>query len=186
MGTKANLHLKGGMLLTIMPVLTRHLCCLTCRLRCVVGVLVNRLWILLNRIVSVCEDFRLDEPLGIHLMAAQCLSPGVWDSLNHLSTSPKPREAKVKPQILHAGIGNVGCYEMSDEEWDAAVPQEFLRFMPIFDLRTADRGNGRVRATVSGMTDTIWRTGVLCMTSHPLSPSPAFPLSFPKMIFNVP
>ena len=175
MGMEDNLQSKGGLLLTIMAVLTRHFCWLTCRLRCVVGVLVNHLCILLNRIVSVCEDFRLDEPLGICLMAVQCLSPGVWDSVNHLSTSPKPREEKVTPQILDAGIGNVGCYEMSDEEWDAAVAQKFLPFMRIFDLRTADRGNGRVRAPVSGMTDAIRRTGVLHDESPSLPPT-CFPL----------
>ena len=139
MGTEANLHLKGGIFLTIMAVLTQHFWWLTCRLQCAVGVLVRRPWILLNRIVSVCEDFRLDEPLrlGICLMAVQCLSPGVWDSVNHLSTSPKPREAKVTPKILDAGIGDVGCYdssEMSYEEWDDAVPPEFLEFMRTFDL----------------------------------------------------
>ena len=101
------------------------------------------------------EDFRLDEPLGICLMAVQCLSPGVWDSVNHLSTSAKPKEAKIAPHILDAGIRNVGCYEMYDEEWDAALPQEFFRFMRTFDLRTADRGNGRVKTMVSGMTDAI-------------------------------
>ena len=178
-GIEANLHLKGGMLRTIMAVVTRHFCWLRCRLRCVVGVLVNRLWILLNRIVSVCEDFRLDEPLGICLMAVQCLSPRVWDFVNHLSTSPKPREAKITPQILDAGIGNVGWYEMSDEEWDAAVPQEFWRFMRTFDLRTADQGNGRVRATVTGMTDAVRRTGVLHDESPSLPPT-CFPFVIPK------
>ena len=178
-GTEASLHLKGGILLTIMAVLTQHFWWLKCRLQCAVGVLVRRLWILLNRIVSVCEDFRLDEPLGICLMAVQCLSPGVWDSVNHLSTSPKPREAKVTPVILDAGIGNVGCYAMSDAEWDAAVPPEFLEFMRTFDLREAERGNGRVRATVGGMTDAIRRTGVLHDESPSLSPT-CFPFVIPK------
>ena len=112
-------------------------------------------------------------------MAVQCLSLGVWDSVNHLSTSPKPREAKATPQILDAGIGNVGCYEMSDEEWDAAVPPEFWRFMRAVDLRVADRGNGRVRATVSGMTDAIRRTGVLHDES-PHLPLTCFPFVIPK------
>ena len=178
-GTEASLHLKGGILLTIMAVLTQHFWWLKCRLQCAVGVLVRRLWILLNRIVSVCEDFRLDEPLGICLMAVQCLSPGVWDFVNHLSTSPKPREAKVTPEILEAGIGNVGCYAMSNAEWDAAVPPEFLEFMRTFDLREAERGNGRWRATVSGMTDAIRRTGVLHDESPSLSPT-CFPFVIPK------
>ena len=179
MGTGSDLRLKGGIFLIIMAVLTRHFLCLACRLRCAVGLLVRRLWILLNRVASVCEDFRLDEPMGVCLLVVQCISPGVWDSVNHLSTSPKPREARITPQILEAGIGSVGCYEMTDQQWDAAVPPEFLGYMRTFDLRTADKGNGRVRATVSGMTDAIRRTGVLDDEDSSLPPT-SFPFVLPK------
>ena len=105
--------------------------------------------------------------------------------MNHLSTSPKPRESRVTPQILEVGIGSVGCYRMTDQEWDAAVPPEFLRFMQTFDLRTADGGNGRVRATVSGMTDAVRGMGYY-PTKMPPYHRRVFPLSFPRMILNVP
>ena len=55
-------------------------------------------------------------------MAVQCLGPGAWDSINHLSTSPKPKKASITPQVLQAGIGEVGCYRISEEEWDEVVP----------------------------------------------------------------
>ena len=68
---------------------------------------------------------------------------------------------------------------MTDQEWDAAVPPKFLRYMRTFDLRIAHKGNGRARATVSGMTDAIRRTGVLHDedTSLPLT---CFPFVIPK------
>ena len=185
-GTENDLRLKAGFFLTIMVVLNRHFLCLACRLRYATGLLVRRLRILLNRIASGCEDFRLDQPLGVCLMVVLCLSPGVWDSVKHLSTSPKPREAKITPQILPAGNGGVGCYRMTDQEWGAAVPPEFLRYRQTFDLRTADRGNGRVRATVSWMTYTNWPYWGVARRGLPPYRRPVFPLSFPKMISNAP
>ena len=117
-----------------------------------------------------CEDFQLDEPIAVCLMAVQCLAPGAWDSINDLSTSPKPKKASITLQVLQAGIGEVGSYRITEDEWDEVVPPEFLSFMRTFDLRSSAEGNGRVRAPVRGITDAIWQTGVL--HDEPMSLSP--------------
>ena len=162
-----------------MSVVTQHLVWLTARLKCSVALLIRRFWIFLNRKACACEDFRLDEPMAVCLMAVQCLAPGAWDSINHLSTSPKPKKASITPQVLQAGIGEVGCYRITEEEWDEVVPPEFLNFMRTFDLRSSAEGNGRVRAPASGITDAIRQTGVL--HDEPMSLSPTcFPFVIPK------
>ena len=178
-GTGPDLRFKGGIFLTIMSVVTQHLVWLTARLKCSVALLIRRFWIFLNRMACACEDFWLDEPMAVCLMAVQCLAPGAWDSINHLSTSPKPKRASITPQVLQAGIGEVGCYRITEEEWDEVVPPEFLNFMRTFDLRSSVEGNGRVRAPVRGITDAIRQTGVL--HDEPMSLSPTcFPFMIPK------
>ena len=126
-----------------------------------------------------CEDFRLDEPMAVCLMAVRCLTPEAWDSINNLSTSPKPRKASITPQVLQAGIGGVGCYRITEEEWDAVVLSEFLNFMRTSDLRNSAEGNGRVRAPVRGITGAIRQMGVLHDAPVSLSPT-CFPFVVPK------
>ena len=121
--------------------------------------------------------------MAVCLMAVRCLSPEAWESLNHLSTSLKPKLARVTPEILAAGIGEVGCYQMTEREWDEIyiyiVPPRFLRFMNFFDLREMPKGNGRVRKPVLGMTDAIRRTGVLHDEDPSMTPT-CFPFVIPK------
>ena len=178
-GLGPGLHYKGGVFVTIMAELTRHFVWMAIKLACAEALLVHRLWIFLLRLTSVCEDFRLDEPMAVCLMAMRCLSPEAWESLNHLSTSPKPKLARVTPEILAAGIGEVGCYQMTEREWDEIVPPRFLRFMEFFDLREMPKGNGRVRKPVLGMTDAIRRTGVLHDEDPSMTPT-CFPFVIPK------
>ena len=178
-GLGPRLHYKGGVFVTTMAELTRHFVWLTLKLACAEALLVHRLWIFLLRLTSVCEDFRLDEPMAVCLMAVRCLSPEAWDSLNHLSTSPKPKLARVTPAILAAGIGEVGCYQMTEREWDEIVPPRFLRFMEFFDLREMPKGNGRVRKPVLGVTNAIRRTGVLHDEDPSMTPT-CFPFVIPK------
>ena len=148
-GLGPGLHYKEGVFVTIMVELTRHFVWLAVRLACAEALLVHMLWVFLLRLTSVCEDFRLAQPMVVCLMAVRCLSPEAWDSLNHLSTSPKPKFARVTPEILAAGIGEVGCYHMTDREWDEIVPPQFVGFMESFDLR----GWPRVTA---GLGDSSW------------------------------
>ena len=162
-----------------MAELTRHFVWMAIKLACAEALLVHRLRIFLLRLTSVCEDFRLDEPMAVCLMAVRCLSPEAWESLNHLSTSPKPKLDRVTPEILAAGIGEVGCYQMTEREWDEIVPPRFLRFMEFFDLREMPKGNGRVRKPVLGMTDAIRRTGVLHDEDPSMTPT-CFPFVIPK------
>ena len=178
-GLGPGLHYKGGVFVTIMAELTRHFVWMAIKLACAEALLVHRLWIFLLRLTSVCEDFRLDEPMAVCLMAVRCLSPEAWESLNHLSTSPKPKLARVTPEILAAGIGEVGCYQMTEREWDEIVPPRFLRFMEFFYLREMPKGNGRVRKPVLGMTDAIRRTGVLHDEDPSMTPT-CFPFVIPK------
>ena len=178
-GLGLGLHYKGGVFVTIMAELTWHFVWMAIKLACAEALLVHRLWIVLLRWTSVCEDFKLDEPMAVCLMAVRCLSPDAWESLNHLSTSPKPKLARVTPEILAAGIGEVGCYQMTEREWDENVPPRFLRFMEIFDLREMPKGNGRVRKPVLGMTDAIRRTGVLHDEDPSMTPT-CFPFVIPK------
>ena len=72
-GLGPGLHYKGGVFVTIMAELTRHFVWLTVKLACAEALLVHRLWTFLLRLTSVCEDFRLDEPMAICLMAVRCL-----------------------------------------------------------------------------------------------------------------
>ena len=109
-GLGLGLHYKGGVVVTIMAELTRHFVWMAIKLACAEALLVHRLWIFLLGLTSVCEDFGLDEPMAVCLLSVRCLSPEAWESLNHLSTSPKPKLARVTPEILAAGIGEVGCY----------------------------------------------------------------------------
>ena len=139
--------------MTIMARLTRRLVWLAIQLTCADALLVHRLWLFLNRLTSVCEGFRLDEPMAVCLMAVRCLTPEACESLNHTSTSPKPTLARVTLEILAAGIGEVGCQCMTDSEWDEVVTPQFLEFMQHFDLREVAKGNGRVRAPALGMFD---------------------------------
>ena len=178
-GLGPGLHYKGGVFVTIMAELTRHFVWMAVKLVCAEALLVHRLWIFLLRLTSVCEDFRLDEPMAVCLMAVRCLSPEAWNSLNHPSTSPKPKLARVTPEILAAGIGEVGCCQMTEREWDEIVPPRFLRFMEFFDLREMPKGNGRVRKRVLGMTDAIRRTGVLHDEDSSMTPT-CFPFVIPK------
>ena len=178
-GLGPGLHYKGGVFVTIMAELTRHIVWMAIKLACAEALLVHRLWIFLLRLTSVCEDFGLDEPMAVCLMAVRCLSPEAWESLNHLSTSPKPKLARVTPEILAAGIGEVGCYQMTEREWDEIVPPRFLRFMEFFYLREMPKGNGRVTKPVLGMTDAIRRMGVLHDEDPSVTPT-CFPFVIPK------
>ena len=63
-GAGTDLQLKGWIFLTLMAILTKHFLWLACGSRWAVGLLVQRLSILLNCLASVCEDSRLDEPMG--------------------------------------------------------------------------------------------------------------------------
>ena len=174
-GLGPGLHYKGGVFVTIMPELTPHFVWMAVKLACAEALLVHSPWIFLLRLTSVCEDFRLDEPMAVCLMAVCCPSPKAWDSLNHLSTSPKPKLARVTPKILWEGIKEVGCYQMTEREWDEIVPPRFLRFMEFFDLREVPKGK-----PVLDMTDVIRGTGVL----HDKDPSMT-PTCFPFVISKI-
>ena len=89
-GLGPGLHYKGGVFVTIMADLTRHFVWMAIKLACAEALLVHRLWIFWLRLTSVCGDFRLDEPMAVCLMAVRCLLPEAWETLNHLSTSPRP------------------------------------------------------------------------------------------------
>ena len=115
------MHFKGGVFVTIMAELTRHFVWLVLRLACAEALLVHRLWWFSNRLTGVCK-----EPMAACLMAVRCLNPGQWDSINYLCTSPKPKEAQIRPQILHAGIGAVKFYRIAEEDEDQVVPAVFL------------------------------------------------------------
>ena len=117
--------------------------------------------------------------MAVCLMAVRCLSPEAWESLNNLSTSPNPKLARGTPEVLAAGIGEVGCYQVTEREWHEIVPPRFLRFMEFFDLREMPKGNGRVRKPVLGMTDAIRRTGVLHDKDPSMTPM-CFPFVIPK------
>ena len=99
--------------------------------------------------------------MAVCVTAVRCVTPEASDSINHLSTSPKPKKASITPQVLQVGVGAVGCYRITDADWDEVVPPEFLVFMQDFDPRNSVEGNGRARARIQGITDAIRETGVL-------------------------
>ena len=48
----------------------------------------------------------------------------MWQSLMHVSTSPKPFLQPPNPQLAARALGEVGLYRISDEVWDECMGAE--------------------------------------------------------------
>ena len=110
--------------LFVLRVFTRMLDWLVVELAVGVRLMMARLRLFLLCAFVTAEDFRLAEVMPICLKALEELRLEVWQSLMHVSTSPKPFMQPPNPELAARGLGEVGMYHISDELWDECVGAE--------------------------------------------------------------
>ena len=80
-----------------------------------------RLQLFLLRAFVLAEHFWLAQVIPICLKALEKLQPEVWQSLMHVSTSPKLFLPPPNIELAARGLGDVGMYRISDKLWDECV-----------------------------------------------------------------
>ena len=56
--------------------------------------------------------------------APDLLEPEVWRSILHDSTSPRVVLLRPHEELLHRGVGDVGCIPIPEHMWDSIVLED--------------------------------------------------------------
>ena len=91
-----------------MLALAPHVQWLACRLACSQQLLLRHLHLLVSRLFSTAEDWRLLSAMEVWVASLDELSEQVWESLLHLTTCPIPVHA-YGPGPCGQGAGQIGC-----------------------------------------------------------------------------
>ena len=94
---------------------------------CSLWLVAQRTGVWRNRVFDMAEDYCLQHALPKFLEALRGMSPDIWRSCLHVSTSPVPRAVgEVDDAIPDNGLGPIGDIPLPQDLWDSLVP-EFCR-----------------------------------------------------------
>ena len=124
-------RMRGGegsdepLFLQLLRTCTPHLGWLSGELRCSPWILVKWMTQFADRVLDTAEDFQL--PVAASQLVKSLSSQRQEDSRRflHITTSPLPREGKVKPGVLLNVLGPVGSHVIPTDICKQAVPAEF-------------------------------------------------------------
>ena len=158
-----------------MPALAPHVEWLARRLCCSQQLLLKRMHLLVIRLFSTAEDWRLELAIETWVGALEELGEEIWDSLLHLTTSPIPLLMRTEPSLAAKGLGRLGAYEIPADLWHRIVPPDFVeRAMQYNVEEDPEGGAGKIGPGVEPIVATLDEAQVL---KPDTSPPPQFFLS---------
>ena len=158
------------MFVQFMKVLAPSMPWIARKLSCPVELMFKRSHMLLERIFSTAEDFRLEEALPVLLQSFAALQKDAWEGLAHLATSPIPQLTRSDPTLAAKRLGKMGSYVIPQDLWRELVPESFLRDALSYDVEAdPNGGSGLVGPGVAEMASALMKSGVISET--PLPPS---------------
>ena len=158
--------------------LAPHVGWLAGQLRCSQQLLLKRMHLLVTRLFSTTEDWRLEGTMETWVGALGELEEGVWDSLLHLTTSPIPVLMRTEPSLAAKGLGRLGAYEIPADLWHRVVPPDFVeRAMQCNVEADPEGGAGKMGPGVAPIVATLDEAQVLRPDTSPPS---VFPFIIPK------
>ena len=161
-----------------MAALAPHVEWLARRLRCSQQLLLKRMHLLVTRLFSTAEDWRLEGFMETWVGALGELEEGVWDCLLHLTTSPIPVLMRTDPSLAAKGLGRLGAYEIPAHLWHRVVPPDFVEQAMQYNVEADPEGGaGKIGPGVEPIVATLEEVQVL----KPDTPPPSvFPFIIPK------
>ena len=127
-----------------MAALAPHVEWLARRLRCSQQLMLKRMHLLVTRLFSTAEDWRLEGTMETRVGALGELREEAWDSLLRLTTSPILVLMRTDPSLAAKGLGRLGAYEITADLWHRVVPPDFVeRAMPYNVEADPEGGLGR-------------------------------------------
>ena len=125
-----------------MAALAPHVEWLARRCRCSQQLLLKRMHLLITRLFSTAEDWRLEGTMETWVGALGELGEGVWDSLLYLTTSPVPVLMRTDPSLAAKGFGRLGAYEIPADLWHRVVPPDFVERAMKYNVEADPEGGG--------------------------------------------
>ena len=161
-----------------MAALAPHVEWLARQLRCSEQLLLKRMHLLVIRLFSTAEDWRLELAMETWVGALGELGEEIWDSLLHLTTSPIPVLMRTDPSLAAKGLGRLGAYEIPADLWHRIVPPDFVeRAMQYNVEEDREGGAGKIGPGVEPIVATLDEAQVL---KPDTSPPSVFPFIIPK------
>ena len=131
--------------LEFMQALTPHFHWIAERERCGLWMVAKRVYLWLNRVFDIAEDFRLRGALPALLGALRTLHPDSWEACLHVTTPPIPRfMGGVEDAILDRGLGPVGTHQLPADLWEAVIPPFYREGLRDFDVEPEWQDGERV------------------------------------------
>ena len=148
------------------------------RLRCYQQLLLRRMHLLVIRLFSTVEDWRLELAMETWVGALGELGEEIWDSLSHLTTSPIPVLMRTDPSLAAKGLGRLGAYEIPADLWHRIVPPDFVERAMQYNVEDDPEGGaGKIGPGVEPIVATLDEAQVLTPDTPPPS---VFPFIIPK------
>ena len=153
-----------------MAALAPHVEWLARRLRCSQQLLLKRTHLLVTRLFSNAEDWRLEGAMATWVDALGELEEGVWDSHLHLTTSPIPVLMRTDLSFAAKGLGRLGAYEIPVALRHRVVPPDFVERALQYNVEVDPEGGaGRIGTGVEPIVATLREAQVLQPDTPPLS-----------------